>query len=307
MINDLNWSFKSGSFSQRHGYDTLPECMRLEHLSESARTEVYNIIYDILTVSGVYENYVTSPVIRMSRYAIALSLNKKIREIGASGDEILDQLQSIVYESSFNKVLDILEYMANYRDDQNYTESHTMNNQLIQFPKNINKAFDRKGVAYSFDILSEPFKIYPRTSMEQGIAIQNAVDTLKNHGHDSPTTHLQDAAAHLNSGEFADAIADSIHAVESVLCFYDPEKNPKLSTAIDWLQSQGIIKHKALAKAIKSLYGYTSDEKGVRHALIFEKKANVDMNDAMFMFGACASLAAYLANICRNEMTQIHI
>lgn len=138
---------------------------------------------------------------------------------------------------------------------------------------------------------------------EQGIAIQNAVDTLKHHGLSSSATHLQGAVSHLNSGEFADAIADSIHAVESVLRVYDPKKSSKLSTAIDWLQNQGIIKHKALAKAIKSLYGYTSDEEGVRHALIFEQKANVDMNDAMFMFGACASLASYLANICRNEMT----
>lgn len=81
---------------------------------------MYNVIYDILTVSGIQRTIGNSSAIRMSCCVIALSRNKSIREIGASGDEILDQLQSIVCESSFNKVLDLLEYMANYRDDQNF-------------------------------------------------------------------------------------------------------------------------------------------------------------------------------------------
>ena len=97
------------------------------------------------------------------------------------------------------------------------------------------------------------------------------------------------------------AIADSIHAVESVARFFDPESNQTLGPAIDSLLENGVLKHPALARAIKSLYGYTSDEEGIRHALVFADKANVDMKEAMFMFGACASLAAYLANVCRER------
>lgn len=40
----------------------------------------------------------------------------------------------------------------------------------------------------------------------------------------------------------------------------------------------------------------TSSEEGVRHSLVFKDSADVGLDEAMFMFGACASFAAYLAN-----------
>ena len=40
------------------------------------------------------------------------------------------------------------------------------------------------------------------------------------------------------------------------------------------------------------------DEKGIRHALT-EGKADVDMDDAVFMIGACASFVSYLVGKAR--------
>ena len=42
------------------------------------------------------------------------------------------------------------------------------------------------------------------------------------------------------------------------------------------------------------LYGYTSDERGLRHPLLEREEANVGMDEAVFMLGACASFASYL-------------
>ena len=53
--------------------------------------------------------------------------------------------------------------------------------------------------------------------------------------------------------------------------------------------------HAALRQALEKLYGYTSDEKGVRHALLDE--ATVDEADARFMMVACSAFVTYL--ICR--------
>ncbi|MXZ59131.1 MAG: hypothetical protein F4Z16_11715 [Rhodothermaceae bacterium] len=290
------------SFSKRHGYEPLPECMRLEYLSEQAKTAVYNIIADIVLVSGNWAGMESFPAPRMCRRAIASCLNKNILEVQVSRDEILDELRSIVYELSFNKALDLLEYMANYQDDQiRFGGSQELNVRLSRFSQDINNAFDEHGVAYVFDTSNRPYHIWPRTSMEQGVTIQNAVATLKHHELSSPVTHLRDAASHLDSRQYSDAITDSIHAVESVVRIFDPDNCRKLSDAVNSLRRRGVLKHQALAEAIKSLYGYTSDEKGIRKALVFDPKANVDINDAMFMFGACASLAAYLANICHPE------
>ena len=300
MTDNLSWTSNPNSFSQRFDNDPLPESMKLEYLSGEARTALFNVIYDIVSASGNWGWQENLPRPRMCRRAIASCLGKNMRSIDGTRDGLFDQLQSAIDDSPFNKVFDLLGYIANYPVDQNSKDSARLSMELKRFPRDINNAFDRYGVAYLFDISKQPFEIFPRNSEAQGIAIQNSVATLKNNGLSAPVTHLRDAASHLDNGEHADAIADSIHAVESVARFFDSERNQTLGPAIDSLLQKGVLKHPALASAIKSLYGYTSDEEGIRHALVFGDKANVDMKEAMFMFGACASLAAYLANVCRE-------
>ena len=90
-----------------------------------------------------------------------------------------------------------MQYIAKYQDGQNSGESKLLNTQLKQFPGDINNAFDRYGVAYLFDISIRPFKILPRSSEAQGIAIQDSVASLINNGLSAPVTHLRDAASHL--------------------------------------------------------------------------------------------------------------
>ena len=50
-----------------------------------------------------------------------------------------------------------------------------------------------------------------------------------------------------------------------------------------------------MKSALNKLYGYTNSEEGIRHALIENQGANVDIDEAIFMFGVCASFAAYLS------------
>jgi hypothetical protein len=50
--------------------------------------------------------------------------------------------------------------------------------------------------------------------------------------------------------------------------------------------------HPALEKAFVALYGYTSDEGGVRHALLGEEK--VSGSEARFMLVACSAFINYV-------------
>ena len=112
------------------------------------------------------------------------------------------------------------------------------------------------------------------------------------------TTHLRDAAEHIKEQKYADSIADSIHAVESVACKIDPDPEGRntLSKALNSLEKAGLLKHKNLKEAFKNLYIYTSNEPGIRHSLLDKDAPDVGQDEAMFMFGACASFAAYLVN-----------
>ena len=111
---------------------------------------------------------------------------------------------------------------------------------------------------------------------------------------DGSATHLRQAAEHINAGQYADSIADSIHAVESVARTIDPGSGKTLGPALRSLERAGVLKHPALREAFEKLYGYTNDEEGVRHALLEKGSADVGLDEAVFMFGACASFAAYL-------------
>jgi hypothetical protein len=92
-------------------------------------------------------------------------------------------------------------------------------------------------------------------------------------------------------------VRESIHAVEAVGRTLDPNANV-LSKALARLE-QKIAIHPAMKKGFGSLYDYTSDEKGIRHALIDDATAKVDETDAMFMLGACAAFVSYLINKAR--------
>ena len=107
-------------------------------------------------------------------------------------------------------------------------------------------------------------------------------------------SHLRQAVDHINAYQYADAITDSILAVESVARIIDSRASTTLGPALKSLEKAGLLSHPTLKQAFEKLYGYTSDEQGVRHALLDRGTADVGVDEAIFMFGACASFAAYL-------------
>ena len=87
---------------------------------------------------------------------------------------------------------------------------------------------------------------------------------------------------------------ESIHAVESVARQIAPDAKT-LGEALQALKTRGLFNHPAVQPGISSLYGYTNDEQGIRHALLDKPAAEVGQDEALFMFGACAPFASYLS------------
>ena len=59
--------------------------------------------------------------------------------------------------------------------------------------------------------------------------------------------------------------------------------------------------HGALKSAFNSLYGFTSDSNGIRHALLDE--TNLTFDDAKFMLVTCSAFVNYLKSV----MAKAHI
>ena len=154
-------------------------------------------------------------------------------------------------------------------------------------------------LAYTVQTVNGLPTIVPRSNEESGAATQQAIEAIEQIGPAGAKTHLHDAAEAINEKRYADAVRESIHAVESVARTIDPNAGKTLGPALTSLEKAGVLNHPSLRDGFKKLYGYTSDKQGIRHALLEEGAADVDLDDAVFMFGACASFAAYLVN--RNE------
>ena len=275
------------TFSERHGYESVPEPMKLEELSKDLRREIWNamrrylknVLMNIYTGASGYRN---ERGYQLFENILGEILREPEDKIDTSHDGILHQFKSLILQSNFNVVLDLIEIIVNrgWKDEE--------------FVNRICKSFESYA-AYYLDMSRRPYQFFPRSSKAQGEATQEAIKTIRDGGMEGAATHLRDAAAHINAQQFADSISDSIHAVESVARQIDP-KSKTLGPALNSLEKAGLIKHPALKEAFSKLYGYTSDEQGIRHALLEKNSPDVDLDEAMFIFGACASFAAYLVN-----------
>lgn len=321
-------------FSQRYGYEPLPEPMQPEHLSDDLRVELcdaienYNqqfeflelppqlptisLIDTILTSGQVLSRYSNpnSPEnierqkkcyeIKKRRYEIKEKCYKKYREkisreVGKlktlRDNENRDHIYSSIFrEEKFYKVLDLIEIIIN----ESWKIEFISKDKITDFVGEINGLFSKHNATYQLSASQHPYWFFPRASKEQGEVIQQAIETIRHGGMNGAATHLQKAGQRINEREYADSIRESIHAVEAVTRTIDPNNGNSLKKALESLENAGLLKHRALKEAFMKLCNYTSDEKGIRHSLVDQSSADVGLDEAIFMFGACASFAAYL-------------
>jgi AbiJ N-terminal domain 4 len=133
--------------------------------------------------------------------------------------------------------------------------------------------------------------IWSISSPEEEATIRKAISDTAQPQFGGARTHLKKAASELTQGNYASSVRESISAVESVARVLEPTGD--ISKALVGLEQRLKI-HPALKKGFLALYGYTSDESGIRHALLSNDGADVEETDAVFFIGACASFVSYL-------------
>ncbi len=298
------------TFSQHYGYEPLPQPMRLEELSDDLRREIWNAIRESFLEKSLTANHTfPSQVHQFIRGILGKLLRMPEDEIRNHYSSVSKEFKKIVLEGRFNSVLDLVEMTINTGHTQNSSTSYeavykrAVDNHMLdliydrdELAQRIKSLFNQHASAYGLDTSKRPFQFSPRSNKEQGDATQQAIETIREGGMAGATTHLRKAAERINERDYADSVRESINAVESVARTIDPEANKTLGPALDSLERVELLKHPALKEAFKKLYGYTSDEQGIRHPLLEKDSADVGLDEAVFMFGACASFAAYLTN-----------
>ena len=108
------------------------------------------------------------------------------------------------------------------------------------------------------------------------------------------SAHIECALEHYADREnpnYRNSIKESISAVESIARVVSGRDKATLGDALKTIEESGQL-HPALKKGFLNLYGYTSDEQGIRHAMLDEP--NLTAADARYFLVSCSSFVNYL-------------
>lgn len=273
-------------FSQRNGLQPIPPQMKVGEASDELRRLIYYYIgFEIQrgSGSGFDGTFFKSDLRRVATDFHVLFDKQSPDTFRHSVSTFQERLQRFIQAGNIGLIFDLVEFFLRHPRC-----SEELKNELAS-------AFVTARAAYR--VIDNSYIVAIGTE-QQAAAFVRAIGDTEATGGLAARRHLLAAGGALRNADWAGCIRESIHAVEAVAVRLAPEATT-LGAALKILEQRGHL-HGSLKAAFGSLYGYSSDEEGVRHALVFSDEARVDEADALFMLGACASFVSYLL-ARRNE------
>lgn len=264
-------------FSQRIGKSQIKTNLEKEELS----IELKNLLWSLILTEVINRKKYTSHDFIFYKSVWMDFYKWPIDEIPTNGTYGLnyDEADKIIREWFFTaewyKVLDFVEFCVNYD-----------NNKLAS---NFNGVLKTEMSAYRF-VNGSLIEI---NSKEEIIEIENAIKNTDKFM--SVKTHLSRAIelySDKKKPDYRNSIKESISAVESLSKIIVKNDKTTLGQALKVLEKTHNIPT-SLKSAFSTLYGYTSDEGGIRHSLL-ETNVKVEIEEARFMLITCSAFINYL-------------
>jgi hypothetical protein len=276
---------KELTFEQAEGAEPVPTQLKLKEVSERLRAALWRVVHNSLREARLWEDYAPAPRLKSPWGEILLDLytyRYHRMTFHNNADALIDEARAIFERGDYIAIFGWLQWVLRRRGCP------------YRFAEKVDAALRFSRAAYR---VVDGDTIVPIGSEAELETIKRAfagVAATEFHG---ARAHLRKAAEELTAGRYSDSVRESIHSVEAVARVLEPKANA-LNSALDRLESKTKI-HNKLKHGFGNLYGYTSDENGIRHPLLDDGTANVDETDALFMIGACAAFVSYLINKAR--------
>jgi len=280
-----------GGFSDRRGIKPLNTKMQLNELDERTRIGIANLLREWFD-DGKFAQYRFNFCELLVKDVYSTLIDDRIRNVIRYGhdDFIIEYIYAPIKDNSYDEVLTIVEYVTNYFIQWQmlqYQKGYHYYD-LIDYKAEINELFQREYVGYRF-IEGE---ITPISDDVEVAEIEKSLD-IEFQGCKS---HIQKALGFLSDREnpdYKNSIKESISAVESICQIITQNSKATLGEALKKLEDHGVKIHEAMRKSFSSLYGYTSDEGGIRHCEgMF--RSDVSFEEAKYMLVSCCAFVNYL-------------
>lgn len=273
MMNEINR--RSITFEQAEGLEPLPSQLKLKEISPIIKARFWDSIYAKIEKYQEY-GYVSGPLKAVARAYAIERLNLLMDEWDGKPKTLAAYWKlHFLPQASYVDTLGFIEWYARRIDE-------------IATDRFINNVLIHERAAYRFIDRS----IVALASPEEGETILKALDMIAKAGLSGARSHLLNASSNLTAGKYADSVRESIHAVEAVMFNKTGITGSFTGALKEYAKSHPM--HAAFSEALVKLYGYTSNEQGVRHSLFDKGDADVTEKDALFMFGVCAAFVTYL-------------
>ena len=267
------------NFSQRNGYSALPSQLQLGELPKKTRFRISNSISEIIERNSstvMYGGtYLDDPIENTLKLIWIEFFELQPSKFSNETTDCQEFYEAFCIRSEINEFFDLLEILCK-------------SSVFGILKASLNKLLKRHHTAYIF----EGGIFVPISNEHAANAVTTALKNTDECGRVASNSHLKESAKNLRNGKWADSVRESIHAVESLIGKMDISSNT-LGAALGEIEKAGHL-HPALKNGFSSLYGYTSNEEGIRHALLDGETANVSEADALYMLGSCSSFISYL-------------
>lgn len=274
------------SFSERYGYKQARSAIQLEAMDEPLRNGLWSVLkvycWDHVHRDPMYgRGYLTSNgnenLFRLCSSLWMDLFKKPLDTLNYDWDTTLESIRKYYFGCEWNEVYDFVEFVAN-----NY-ERPAAHPRLVN---SCNVLLERERSAYRF-----VGNIITRVTEEHEVAeIENAIQVSRGPVKDHIRRALEMMSDRKNP-DFRNSIKESISGVESLVKVVLNEDKGTLGQLLKKLKDE-IDLHPALEAAFGSLYGYTSDKGGIRHALM--ESADIDYADAKLMLVVCSTFINYV-------------
>lgn len=272
-------------FSQRIGKKPIKSVIQTESLDEELKNALWNgltIFYWDKKVENdrIKSNY-DDVVVLLTRIWIHF-FKHRLDEMPSTFNQLQPILKQFYFEAEWYQIYDFIEFVP-----LNYTPEYfsQTNGNFIEYCNNV---LERELSAYRFvnGTLTQISSKEEVESIKEALDIHDILKPVK--------THLNRALelfSDRKSPDYRNSIKESISAVESYCSILTGNPKATLGQALKQIERDNNI-HPALRKSFSSLYGYTSDADGIRHALLDDD--NLNQEDAKFMLVACSAFINYL-------------
>ena len=268
-------------FSERENIKPIKNELQIESIDNDLRNSLWNCFFIYYWNPGKNNSYYSN-MMQCLFYSLVINYFKRpVDEFSKYWEDNYEFVKKYFFSCNWYEVYDFVEFIANsYEDDEINNNFIEKCNEILKRELSVWRFVDKKIIRINSDI--------EITQIEETLNISKPFKSIN--------IHLQRALELLSdrkSPDYRNSIKESISAVEALCKKISKDEKSDLSKALKEIEKENKLKiHPALKEALIKLYGYTSDENGIRHAIMDE--TNIDQEDALFMLVSCSAFINYL-------------